>query len=186
MTGMTVRVRSPDPGDAGRLAEINVMTWRHAYAGIVPAAYLDGLDLAAFQERWRTQLVEGRAGASFLVATVDEVACGYVVFGGYRRQEDGDPDEDVAGWGEIYAIYTDPGFQGRGAGGALHDAAIGGLRVAGCTRAALWVLVGNEPSRRWYAARGWRPDGATSRWSGAGEPLVEVRLVHDLTSEAMA
>ncbi len=70
----------------------------------------------------------------------------------------------------------------EGAGGALLDAALAELRERGCTTAALWVLAANDASQRWYAARGWHPDGATSRWDGAGEPLDEVRLVRDLGS----
>jgi GNAT superfamily N-acetyltransferase len=165
--------------DVARLAEVNVETWQRAYAGIVPAAYLDAFDLEAMRERWRAN-VEGHPGVTCLVAAVEGVVSSYAIVGAYRTQEDADPDEDTTGWAEIYAIYTHPDLQGRGAGVAVHDAAMEVLRDQGYTRAALWVLAANDASRRWYAARGWQPDGVTSQWSSSGESLDEVRLVRDL------
>ncbi len=163
-----------------RLARINVDTWRHAYAGIVPSAYLDGLDVRDFEDRWRERLTTDRPGISDWVAEVDASVAGYAIVGPYRPQQDADPDEDVTGCGEVYALYTHPALQGRGAGGAVHDAALGWLRDQGSRRAALWVLHDNEAGRLWYAAHGWRADGATSRWDDAGTPLGEIRLVRDL------
>ena len=178
----TIRVRRPALEDAARLGAINSATWRHAYADIVPADYLDRFtpDLAA--RRWQRNLAEPRVGVTYLVAEIGGVLSSYAVIGDYRTQEDAVDDEDTRGWGEIYAIYTHPDQQGRGAGAGLHDAALAELRERGCTTAALWVLAANDASQRWYAGRGWQPDGATSRWDGAGEPLDEVRLVRDLGS----
>lgn len=166
--------------DVARLAEVNVVTWQRAYAGIVPAAYLDGLDREAFVKRWRTNVEQGYPGVSFWVADVDGVLSSYAIIGAYRPQEDADPSDDTTGWGEIYAIYTHPDLQGRGGGVAVLEAAMQELREQGYIRVALWALAANEASRRWYSARGWRPDGATSQWDGSGEPLEEVRLVLDL------
>jgi GNAT superfamily N-acetyltransferase len=179
---MVVVVRAPAPVDVARIARINVETWRAAYDGIVPSAYLDGLDIAKFEERWLDRVSTEQPGISILVAEVDDALSSYVVVGPYRTQEDADPDEDMSGWAEFYAIYTDPVLQGRGAGRAVHDAAIALLRDEGYERVALWVLTENTASRRWYAARGWRADGATSTWDGAGTPLEEIRMTLDLTS----
>ena len=68
-------------------------------------------------------------------------------------------------------------MQGRGAGTALHGAALDQLKTDGFDEAALWVLAANTSSRRWYAARGWRADGAVTDWvSQGGVALPEVRL----------
>jgi GNAT superfamily N-acetyltransferase len=176
----TIRVRRPTPDDAARLGAINSASWRHAYADIVPTDFLERYTPDLLARRWQSNLTEPRSGVSYLVAEVGGVLCSYVVIGDYRPQEDAVDDEDTGGWGEIYAIYTHPDQQGRGAGATLHDAALAELGERGCMTAALWVLAANDASRRWYAARGWHPDGATSQWDGAGEPLVEVRLVRDL------
>ena len=180
-----VHVRRPEAADVERLAEINVVTWQRAYAGIVPAAYLDGLDFEAMRARWVRNLSDELPDISFRVADVDGTPASYLIVGPYRPQEDADPAEDTGDWGEIFALYTHPDLQGRGAGGLIHTAGLQLLRDQGFRRAALWVLAANERSQRWYAARGWRPDGVTSQWDGSGEPLDELRLVRDLSSDGM-
>ena len=186
VTGLTqVDVRPAELSDVERLAEINVVTWQRAYVGMVPAAYLDNLDIEAMRARWVRNLSEERSGISFLVADVDGTLASYLIVGPYRPQEDADPAEDTSDWGELFALYTHPDIQGRGAGIAIHDAGLQLLRDQGFRRAALWVLATNDPSQRWYAARGWWPDGATSQWDGPGEPLDEVRFVCDLPSNPM-
>jgi GNAT superfamily N-acetyltransferase len=181
-----VHVRRPRLDDAARLGEINSETWRRAYAGIVPADYLERFTPELMNRRWESNMTEPRPGVSYLVAEVDDELAGYAIIGDYRTQEDAASGEDTTGWGELYAIYTHPDLQGRGAGIAMHDAALAELADRGCTTCALWVLTANDASRRWYAARGWRPDGATSQWDRPGVPLDEVRLVHALTPSPMA
>ena len=178
--GQVVKVRRANLEDVPRIAEINRLTWQRAYAGIVPAGYLDQLDPTVLQERWTERVTQETPGVHALVAELDGVLAGYIAVGPYRTQEDAEPGEDTAGWGEVFALYTDPDLQGRGAGTAIHDAALELLRAQRCHRAALWVLTANHAGRQWYAARGWRPDGATSEWSDASEPLEEVRLVRQL------
>lgn len=176
MTGVTLAVRRPTLADVDRLAVINVETWRDAYAGLVPAAHLDGLSLDAFRERWRRNVTEGRPHVSVLVAEVADTLAGYAIAGPYRPQEDADPAEQTQTWGEIYALYTHPSLQGRGAGTALHGAALDLLRNDGFDEAALWVLTANVSSHRWYAARGWHADGARTNWGSEGVALPEIRL----------
>ena len=170
-----VSVREARPADAARLAQVNVETWQHAYAGLLPEEYLATRDVAAYEQRWLSNLTEPLPGVGFLVAELAGEVATYGIYGPYRPQEDA-YDEDTAGWGELYALYTDPRHQGIGAGTAVLQAVLARLRLQGCDEAALWVLRSNEASRRWYTRRGWRADGATATWSGAGEPLAEVRL----------
>ena len=173
---MSIVVRPPVFADVARLATINVAAWHAAYAGIVPADYLDSRDQAEYEQRWRLNITEGRPGVSFFAAEADGTLAGYAICGPYRPQQDGDPAEDTATWGELYAIYTHPDRQRRGVGTAVHVATIGQLASEGYREAALWVLRANTASLRWYDARGWRPDGATSYWDDAGSALEEVRL----------
>jgi ribosomal protein S18 acetylase RimI-like enzyme len=175
-----VPVRSAVPEDAARLAEINVEAWRHAYDGIVPTTYLRALDVATTRERWQERIVKPPRDRVCLVAEIAGEVAAYAIGGAYRTQQDADPGEDTAGWGELYAIYTHPALQGRGAGSAVHDAVLAALAERGFSAAALWVLRANARTIGWYGDRRWRPDGALSRWLGAGEPLEEIRLVRDL------
>lgn len=172
-------VRPPEPGDVDELARINIAAWRWAYSGLVPQSRLDEMAPAVYRERWRrTAAGDHPPGVRYLVGLLGGAPTSYVIFGPYRTQEDAEPGEDTSGWGEIYAIYTDPDRQGLGAGTAVHDAALAELGRSGVAAAALWVLAGNERARAWYARRGWAPDGCTSEWDAHGTRLPELRLRH--------
>ncbi|MGH3472771.1 MAG: GNAT family N-acetyltransferase [Nocardioidaceae bacterium] len=176
-----IEVRPPRPDDVDRLAEINLQSWRAAYAGIVPQGFLDAMDARQYEQKWRDRLADP-SKPTMCVAVIDGVVSSYAVGGPYRQQQDAPPG-DVTGpqLGEIYAIYSHPQMWGRGAGLAVHETMLATLAVAGYTELALWVLQANDASRRWYSRRGWKPDGVTSQWEGAGAPLTEIRLRHPLS-----
>jgi GNAT superfamily N-acetyltransferase len=181
IVSVAVDVRRPVLRDVDELARINMDTWRAAYAGIVPQTRLDSMDPEAYRLRWIDNLTTGRPGVEFRVAEVDGRLVAYAIAGPYRPQEDAEP-EVVTGLAELYAIYVDPPMQGRGAGTAVHDAVLGALAQAGSDEAALWVLMDNVPSRRWYERRGWRADGALSSWSAGDRDLPELRMRRSLAA----
>jgi len=98
----------------------------------------------------------------------DDGIAGFASIGGSR---------EVAGWGEIYALYVDPEHWGAGVGRRLLDDSRRRLADAGYADAVLWVLRGNEGAERFYRADGWRRDGA-SRMEDPYGPRVEVRRFH--------
>lgn len=176
-----MEIRPARTDDIDDLARVNIAAWRSAYAGLVPQSYLDAMDPEDYRQRWSVRLGgEHGSPGEYLVGLLDGSLACYVCFGPYRTQEDAPPGEQTTGWGEIYAIYTDPGFQGRGVGSAVHDAALARLAATSHIEAALWVLRSNTRTRQWYADRGWSADGAISMWSAGSESLPEVRLRHPL------
>jgi GNAT superfamily N-acetyltransferase len=177
---MPVVVRRPVLDDVNDLARINIDTWRATYTGIVPQEHIDQMDLAAYRRRWVDRLTSPSPRIGIFVAEVDDTLAAYATAGPYRPQESA-PAEAVKALGELYAIYVDPPMQGNGAGTAVHAALLKWLAGEGYNDVALWVLVANEAGRRWYARRGWQPDGAMSVWEAAGQELPELRLRRRLT-----
>jgi ribosomal protein S18 acetylase RimI-like enzyme len=79
----------------------------------------------------------------------------------------------------LYTLYVAPAHWSTGAGRALTDAALGGLRAAGYQRVVLWTLTDNARARRFYDKAGFVPDGATNILDGLGS-VEELRYARDL------
>jgi GNAT superfamily N-acetyltransferase len=172
---VTITVRPAAGGDVGRLAEVNIRSWQDAYAGIVPATYLEAMDLDRYQRMWAARVADAAPESRILVGDLDGVVAGYVAVGRCRPQHDraGEPVEEL---GEVLAIYVDPPSRGLGVGFAMHQAGAEWLADAGFSEAVAWVLAANDASLNWYRRQGWTADDATSRWTAAGVSLPEVRL----------
>ncbi|HEX5937279.1 MAG TPA: GNAT family N-acetyltransferase [Actinomycetota bacterium] len=168
MVTSTRRIRAATPEDARAIAMVHVASWRAAYRGLLPDAYLDRLSVDEREAQRREHLDDPSSERGTLVAEEDGRIVGFATFGP-SRDEDAPP-----GTGEVPAIYLDPGVVGTGVGRALFAEAASGLRNAGFTRATLWVLGANERARLFYERAGWTLDGATSRhdFDCANEPMV--------------
>ena len=150
---MDTEIRRAQPSDARGLAIVHVRAWQAAYRGLVPDAVLDGVSVAAREERWRALL---SGGSRTLVACDSGTVAGLCSVIAPAR----DPrlPADAA---EIAAIYVDPDRWRAGLGRALLRTALGELRDEGFATAVLWLLEGNDRALRFYEACGFVPDGAT-------------------------
>ncbi|MEU6916678.1 GNAT family N-acetyltransferase [Streptomyces olindensis] len=156
--------------DCDRVAEIRVRGWQHAYRGMIPQSYLDGLSVAEDAERRRTRLARAEGGVVNLVAEdAGGEVVGWACHGPYREGEV--LTEDA----ELYAIYVHPDHVGRGAGQALLAESVSRCAAAGPGRLLLWVLKENARARRFYERSGFRPDGAEEPFEVAGVAVPEVR-----------
>lgn len=176
MNGEAPVVRWATPSDAAAIAALQVRSWRAAYRGIVPDAFLDGLTEDAWLERWTNQLTApGREGVHQLVSTDARngpahavAACGPAMA----------PTAILTG--QLYVLYTDPPSWGEGHGGALLRRVHELLAADGHSGAVLWVAADNNRSIEFYEHHGWTKDGKTQREEVAGAIFDEVRMVRDL------
>ncbi|MFI9246023.1 GNAT family N-acetyltransferase [Streptomyces sp. NPDC053086] len=177
------RIRLMTAADCDRVSEIRVRGWQHAYRGLMPQPYLDGLSVTADAERRRARFGQGDGSVVNLVAVEalagpsghperDGRVLGWAAFGPYR---DGDA---YTGDAELYAIYVDPAHLGGGIGRALLAASV--ERCRACPRMLLWVLKGNASARRFYERAGFRADGAEEAFEADGVPVPEVRYARSL------
>ena len=155
-----MRVRAAVPEDAEAIASIHVRAWQVAYAHVFPPERLAELDVARRAQHWREGFESG-----WQPLVTDDVT-GFVSVG---------PSRDVAGEGELYAIYVAPEHWGTGRGRTLMERAVEELRRQGFEEATLWVLEDNPRARRFYEAAGWRTDGAVKEDEFLGTPVREVR-----------
>jgi ribosomal protein S18 acetylase RimI-like enzyme len=165
------RVRAATLADAQALADVHVRGWQAGYRGLLPQAYLDGLDPVERVDRWRQALLASPPAFTTLVLDDDVVGVmGFTSVGACR-----DPDADVASVGEVAALYVHPDHWRTGGGWKLMAAAVGHLVGCGYREAVLWVLDTNERARRFYESAGWLTDGAAKTDGSRGFPIAEVR-----------
>lgn len=148
MLGVTVR--RAVMADAAAMATV---WWRAAtlgYEGLLPPDVVAVADRHVLTDEWRQFLGGQRAGTAIFVActaTADQVVVGTVA-------AVADPVESSRG--HVTALHVDPGWWGRGIGGALHEAAVHHMQRVGIRLAVAWVLDGNVRARTLFEQRGWQ------------------------------
>ncbi|AHC23552.2 MULTISPECIES: GNAT family N-acetyltransferase [Mycobacteriaceae] len=173
-----VEIRPATARDAMGVAEAHVRAWQVGYRGLISQNHLDALRA---EDRARRYGFEQMApeGPFTQIATDGHTVYGHVTTGLNR-------DADLAGAGEIWALYVDPSRWGQGVGRRLLTAGCAQLAQQGCEKAGLWVLSGNVRARRFYESAGWRFNG-TERTDDIGTDLVhEVRYERNLDRSAPA
>ena len=162
-----VRVRPAVLGDARDLARVHVESWRWAYAGLLPPAYLDGLSEARRERFWTGFIGRVATRTATWVAHDASGCCGLASAGPARPEE--------VGVGEVYTLYVSARSAGRGVGHALLAYVVAQLKVMLFGSAMLWVLEQNQRARRFYEREGWWPDGARGSEDLARLSLPTVR-----------
>lgn len=149
-------VRAATANDTAAFCAVRQRSWRAGYAGVMPQAVLDAMDLGATYSGWWPFLrlpPTRRHGA--LVAGRPGAVVGLAVMGPSR---DADLDPQTAG--DINLLYVDPLAQGLGIGHRLLDAATAWLWDHGFADLRLWTLQGNANARTFYERHGWWHDGS--------------------------
>lgn len=136
-------IRNADPRDVAGIAGITVDTWRDAYAGILPDRVLLAMSTERQALEWRRTLDRDR-----IKVAVDSQH-GLVGFGSAGPAR----GDRLAYDGEVYTLYVQPDFQGKGIGAKLLTALFGALLLDGNRSAILWVLA-NNPARFFYESMG--------------------------------
>ena len=170
-----VSVRPARPEDAAELGRIQVLTWRTAYASILPAAVLESLAEDAAAAAWREAIVAPPTPRHrVLVALEQEWRVGFAAVGPADDLEPGDPEPETTA--SVGPILVEPRWGRRGHGSRLLAAVVDHARADGMTRAVAWIPEDDAASREFLISAGWAPDGlARALDTGAGE-LREIRL----------
>lgn len=165
---MRVTVRPPRAGDEAQLGPLHNHVWLVAYAGLMPAEYLQNRDDAQATERW-ARLIAGidpagrnATGWSVLVGEVEDRLVGFLIVGPGR-------DPGMSDGLELMSLHVHPDL--HGAGVAQQLTAVGLPEGA----SYLWVLDGNRRAQAFYRKLGYQLDGASKPHTATG--AIEVRMV---------
>ena len=195
-----IEIRAASAADEPAVTQIRQETWLTAYAQIIDPVIIErvtaprGRASAAPRSDRASLVAEAPQAAAIADA---RVIVGYASYGPERivasAASVGSGGSGGAGatpgaltpaglageTGELYTLYVAPAHRSTGAGRALTDAALDGLRAAGYRRVVLWTLIENARARRFYDKAGFAPDGATNTLAGLGN-VEELRYARDL------
>lgn len=142
----SLNIREAMVEDCRDLAYIQVDSYRRAYAGIFPQAYLDAFTYEEQEQDWR-ELLTSEMQDILLVA---ELQPGKLV--GYALGRPGIA-EAAPYDSELVALHVRREFQGQDVGKELVKAIAQALKRQGCTSLIVWVLERN-PARGFYEQLG--------------------------------
>jgi ribosomal protein S18 acetylase RimI-like enzyme len=191
-----IEIRAASAADEPAITQIRRETWLAAYAQIIDPEIItrvtaSGGRASAAPRPDRTSLVAVTPQPQSAARGDARVIVGYASYGpertvasaasaGSGAPPSGLTEAGLAGeTGELYTLYVSPAHWSTGAGRALTDAALDGLRAAGYRRVVLWTLTENIRARRFYAKAGFAPDGGTNILPGLGD-VEELRYVRNL------
>lgn len=162
---LTIRIAEPE--DAAKIANVQIKTWRAAYADILPKAYIASFTGQPRAIMW-ARIIERLSADDVVMVSENEdgEVVGYVSGGPIRSVVPGHT-------AEISSLYVLPGYQNEGHGRRLFMAASNRLAARGLEGLAVWVL---------------RDNPATAFYLHLGGILVSSRTVHeaDLTFDEVA
>lgn len=177
-------MRGATAEDASVLAELHRVTWRAAYAELLPPGTLDELDTPQVQQAWADTI---GGGATVLIATEGADPVGFVVAGPAPADDvaaaDGTVPCDAVRTVLVGTLLVEPRWGRRGHGGRLLAAAAAMLRKAGAIRGIAWVPAEDAASLSFYRRAGWAPDGTVRTLDANGRALRELRLTGPLDLE---
>jgi ribosomal protein S18 acetylase RimI-like enzyme len=155
-------VRPATWNDVEGMARVSVDTWRLTYKDILPAAYLERMQVHR-HENQRSRLMHAPGVRHFVAVepSAGEVV-GFAACGPTRGEK--------AASGEVYELYVQNGFQGRGLGRRLFRAAQDRLARDGHEAMIVWVLDQNPNFGFYPRMGGWRHARKTIGVGGAAVP----------------
>lgn len=160
---MEIRPMGPDD-DRLAVSHVYEQSWKHAYRGIIPDAYLDGIP----EGRWAEGL--NQPGREAFVVLEEGRIVGTSSYCASRLPE-------MEGWGEVISIYLLPEAMGKGYGRALLRAVVQALEEMGFRKIFLWVLEENRRARMFYEKAGFTRSGRELEVCIGGRNMREVQYI---------
>ena len=150
-----VSVRAAREHDAGRVAAVQLSTWRTAYADLLPAEALEAReeDLAA---SWGLAVVRPPSPRHRVLVALE--GSEVVGFAAAAPAEDDDADPTTAA--ELTALLVEPRWGRRGHGSRLLAACVDHWRDDGVRLALAWAWERDAATRGLLTGAGWALDGA--------------------------
>ena len=161
-----VVIRPSTIDDAVGIERVHALSWQSTYRGIVPAEFLDSIEIDVWAERPRRNMAQDPEEFVSYVAVVENEIVGWAL-GGPNREASSEFSS------ELFTIYLLPNYLRRGVGRKLITAVARSLVASGSGSMLVWVLAKNWPARKFYETLGGTYVSKQEITTG-GASLVEV------------
>lgn len=138
-----MKIRVYEERDAQELAELYVTNWQKTYRGMLPDAFLDGMNAEDASRRWNS--FAGVCGQGIFVAEQNGVLAG---FAAYR------PDENSEDALYLDSLHVSEKVRGQGIGTALIRTVGRHAANNGFTRMTIRIVRGNDKAGALYRKLG--------------------------------
>ena len=173
MTAPVPNIRDASAADLPAIAELHATSWRAAYRGLLPDAFLDGPVVADRKAHWSGMIARMVPSDLLLVAEQNHALVGFIAV--WTSEPLGcEPGFDLL----IDNLHVRPDLRGGGIGEHLMRAVACRLRDRPSARACLWLIDGNAPAHRFYQRLGGRDDDRTQDMIG-GALISQTRIIWD-------
>jgi GNAT superfamily N-acetyltransferase len=167
MNDLALSVRVARPEDAADLARIYIDSWQDTYAGVISHTLLGAMSLKGHTARWQAAIksTERGSGAVLVAEESRHGAIGLCSLGAAR--------DKAAGFeGEIYTLYVDPAFLGRGTGRTLMAGAFETFKDRKLGSCLIWAHARNNACFFYETMGGQRVAARTTRLLGELTPEI--------------
>jgi GNAT superfamily N-acetyltransferase len=166
-----VSARPARPGDAERVARVQLGTWRTAYGDLLPPEALD-LPEEQVAAMWlRAVEVPPSPRHRVLVALEGDAVVGFAA-----STPAEDDELDPATTAELTAVLVEPRWGRRGHGSRLLAACVEGWRQDGARLAVAWAWESDVATRGLLTGAGWDLDGTVRGLDTGRRVERQVRL----------
>jgi GNAT superfamily N-acetyltransferase len=163
MDDLALSVRCARPSDAADLARIYIESWQDTYAGLIPHSLLSAMSLKGHTARWQATM---RGPGAVLVA--EDALHGAIGLASLGTARDGTLGYE----GEVYTLYVDPAFLGRGTGRALMAGAFDIFKDRKLRSCIIWAHAQNNACFFYERMGGKRVATRTVSLMGAATPEI--------------
>jgi ribosomal protein S18 acetylase RimI-like enzyme len=167
MDDLALSVRTARPEDAADLARIYIESWQDTYAGVISHTLLGAMSRKSHTARWQATIrgADRNSGTVLVAEDAHHGAIGLCSLGAAR-------DGGVGFEGEIYTLYVDPAFLGRGTGRALLAGAFESFKDRKLRSCLIWAHARNNACFFYEAMGGRRVATRTTRLMGELTPEI--------------
>ena len=159
-----VSVRPAAPDDAAAIARVQLVTWRTAFTGLLPADVLDAWDDDAAAATWRAAVSAPPSADHTVLVAVDS---GAVV--GFAATAPADDSR------ELTVLLVEPRWGRRGHGSRLLAAVADLARASGATALTTWLPEQDRVTSRFLETAGWAPEGGVRLLESGDDAVRQLR-----------